>query len=263
MSYILDALKKADRERNLAKVPTLTTVHVPVYVTRQRVAVWAVAAGLLSGGVYVWLWPPWSPRTASVPVGSVATVGVAPPVSGTQPQPLPASPVTTSSPPAVASGDRPSWKSGGAPPQEGQRRSAREGMPSSLPNQSAPLPSPKRLHPLVETHPSKPGASEPGPSPASLRPEILPRAETPQHQVDQATVAAPSAGMALATLRDALPRMTLDVFVYTDVEAERMAIINGRRYVKGQSVDGLYLVEAIIPEGVVLSYQGEQAILRP
>jgi Type II secretion system protein B len=81
--------------------------------------------------------------------------------------------------------------------------------------------------------------------------------------MDRATVAPPSAPAALATLRDALPRMTLDVFVYTDVEAERMAVINGHRYVKGQSVDGLYLVEAIIPEGVVLSYQGEQAVLRP
>jgi hypothetical protein len=57
--------------------------------------------------------------------------------------------------------------------------------------------------------------------------------------------------------------MTLDVFVYTDVEADRMAVINGRRYVKGQLVDGLYLLEGITPEGVVLSYRGERAVLQP
>jgi general secretion pathway protein B len=260
MSYILDALKKADRERHLAKVPTLTTVHIPVYVTRQRVVVWAVAAVLLGSGLFVWFWPAWSRRTASAPVGSAATGGVASPVGGAPPRHSPASPITTSSPPPVASGDRLLPRPSGVSPQEGLRR---PGMPSSRPSQSGPAPTPKPLRPLVETHPSELEAAEPGPSPTSLRPEILPRAEAVQRQMDRATVAPPSAPAALATLRDALPRMTLDVFVYTDVEAERMAVINGHRYVKGQSVDGLYLVEAIIPEGVVLSYQGEQAVLRP
>jgi hypothetical protein len=57
--------------------------------------------------------------------------------------------------------------------------------------------------------------------------------------------------------------MTLDVFVYTDVEAERMAVINGRRYVTGQLVDGLYRIDGITPEGVVLTFEGEQFVLRP
>ena len=57
--------------------------------------------------------------------------------------------------------------------------------------------------------------------------------------------------------------MTLDVFVYTDAEADRMAVINGRRYIKGQLVDGHYLVESISPEGVVLRYNDERAVLRP
>ncbi len=57
--------------------------------------------------------------------------------------------------------------------------------------------------------------------------------------------------------------MKLDILVYTDVPADRMVIINGQRYVVGQYVDGLYLLEAITREGAVLSYQGEQAILPP
>ena len=57
--------------------------------------------------------------------------------------------------------------------------------------------------------------------------------------------------------------MTLDVFVYAKVKADRLAAINGRRYVEGQCVDGLYLLEEITPQGVVLSYQGERALLRP
>jgi hypothetical protein len=33
--------------------------------------------------------------------------------------------------------------------------------------------------------------------------------------------------------------MTLDVFVYTNVKADRLVAVNGRRYVEGQYVDGL------------------------
>jgi hypothetical protein len=64
-------------------------------------------------------------------------------------------------------------------------------------------------------------------------------------------------------LREAMGKMTLDVFVYADAEADRMVIINGTRYVKGQRVDGLYLVEDITSEGAILSFQGERALLRP
>ncbi|HWT81574.1 MAG TPA: general secretion pathway protein GspB [Candidatus Methylomirabilis sp.] len=57
--------------------------------------------------------------------------------------------------------------------------------------------------------------------------------------------------------------MRLDVFVYTGVKADRMVVINGRRYAEGQYVDGVYLLEEITSEGAVLSYQGERALLRP
>jgi hypothetical protein len=42
-----------------------------------------------------------------------------------------------------------------------------------------------------------------------------------------------------------------------------MVVISGRRYVKGQLVDGRYLLEDITPEGAVLSYRGERTLLRP
>jgi hypothetical protein len=57
--------------------------------------------------------------------------------------------------------------------------------------------------------------------------------------------------------------MKLDVFVYTDVEVDRMVVINGRKYVVGQLVNGVYLLEGITREGAVLTYQGERLVLRP
>jgi hypothetical protein len=60
-----------------------------------------------------------------------------------------------------------------------------------------------------------------------------------------------------------MAKMTLNVLVYTQTAAERMVIINGKRYVKGDYVDGQYRIEDITREGALLGYQGEQAVLQP
>jgi len=41
-----------------------------------------------------------------------------------------------------------------------------------------------------------------------------------------------------------------------------MVFINGRKYVEGQQVDGGYLLEAISPEGAVLTRDGQRFFLR-
>ena len=65
------------------------------------------------------------------------------------------------------------------------------------------------------------------------------------------------------SLRDAMAKMTVETLLHTENPEQRMVVINGRRYVEGQYVEGRYLIEAITPEGAVLSYQGERALLTP
>ncbi len=60
-----------------------------------------------------------------------------------------------------------------------------------------------------------------------------------------------------------MAKMTLNILVYDDSEAARRVVINGRKYVKGDYVDGHYLVEDITLEGAVLSFDGQRALLRP
>ncbi len=60
-----------------------------------------------------------------------------------------------------------------------------------------------------------------------------------------------------------MAKMTLNVLVVTQAEAERMVIINGKRYMRGDLVDGRYQIEEITREGAVLSLEGERALLRP
>jgi hypothetical protein len=57
--------------------------------------------------------------------------------------------------------------------------------------------------------------------------------------------------------------LSLDVLVYSEVPAERMVFINGRKYVEGQTVTGDTVLEQITPDGAVLLQQGRQIVLRP
>jgi hypothetical protein len=53
------------------------------------------------------------------------------------------------------------------------------------------------------------------------------------------------------------------MLLHSESAAERLALINGRKYLEGQKIDGTVLVEAITPKGVMLSYEGERYLLTP
>ena len=268
MSFILDALKKADRERNLNKVPTFTTVHVPVYVTGRRVALWAVAGALLGGAALVW----WLRPPTEAPVSTVQprpSVAVTPPARQPDPTREPASGAVASLSPAVLPESVPS-RPNAAPRPGAQRHAERDRTAGLRPNPPAPKPLPQPPSVPIQPEIRQTRPVEPAPPVLPLpRPEAQPNAEAslpPSVAVPPSVVvppARPPASPAPPALQEAVSKMTLEVFVYTDVEADRMAVINGRRYVKGQLVDGLYLVEGINPDGVTLKYRDERAVLRP
>jgi hypothetical protein len=294
MSFILDALKKADRERNLNKVPTFTTVHIPVDVTGRRMVLWVVAGGLLGAVALVW----WLRPFTEPPVAAVQPrpgVSVTLPAEPIEPERGPASAVAGSVPPAVLPEPVPVTPSAAPPRARRQAASERaaglrpalpvpklspQPPPAALPAEAggaAPvtsvppaLPAPRpetQARPDMIRPPSAtiPGASPPAPpaqsAPLPGAPPTVEAARIPSVASPRAPL--PPAAPAQPTLREALSKMTLDVFVYTEVETDRMVVINGRRYVKGQLVDGLYLVEGINPDGVVLTYRDERAVLRP
>ena len=101
MSYILDALKKAERERGLARVPDLGSVHTePRAPRRGRWAVGAVALALLA--LLLWAFYPGADR--DLPPGAEAPGG----------KPVAALPVAVEAPagdlPAAARGEEPALR---------------------------------------------------------------------------------------------------------------------------------------------------------
>jgi len=261
MSYILDALKKADRERNLSRVPTLTTVHVSVYAAGRRVALWMVAVVLVSGGLAVWLLRASPTEIPAAPVASAPGVDVLSSVTGPDAERISARPEVPDLPaPVVKSAPR--GLPAPQPQRDARRQPEREPTPGSGPGSRGSSQAPQSVLAPVASPEARIRPGEPGPT-APTHPAVPEKVESTPTRVDPAPPVAPPAPAAPPSLQAALGKMTLDVFVYTNVEADRMVVINGRRYVQGQLVEGLYLLEAIVPDGVVLSYQGERAVLRP
>ncbi|MFZ3140639.1 MAG: hypothetical protein WA147_08620, partial [Polaromonas sp.] len=111
MSYILDALKRADAERERGAVPGLQSHHAAApapqggHGPRNRVwlaaaAVVVVVLGGMAAGVWFWKMPASSVRLAAVQPAVVATPPVAAPL--TPPVPMPAPAPIPAAPPAVA-----------------------------------------------------------------------------------------------------------------------------------------------------------------
>jgi hypothetical protein len=57
-------------------------------------------------------------------------------------------------------------------------------------------------------------------------------------------------------------RLKLDALVFAPAAADRMAFIDGQKYVEGQRLEGL-TIESITQEGVVLTDGSRRFVLRP
>jgi hypothetical protein len=57
------------------------------------------------------------------------------------------------------------------------------------------------------------------------------------------------------------PKLQVQVVLYSEVPAERLVFIDGRRYAEGQRIDAETVVERITPQGAVVTRRGESFTL--
>ena len=244
MSYILDALKKAERERGLAEVPTLETMHG--HSARIRVHLWMIPGLFVLGSlVALWFILP-SLRSGSTPSSSIP--------DGTVPTPNPSAFIRSQKVPPVA-----------VTPQGPQSNALVEDPPNL--NAHVPEMEPRNSLSRVQRFNQSNSPSiipEGTPKPQELPPQeaierILPGpSDEPSVQISSESAAARPLSLA-----DAIAGMTMSIHMFSDDKAERMVFINGRKYLEGDYVDKVYLLESITPEGAVLRYGTTRAILRP
>ncbi len=295
MSYILDALRKAERERRATPVPTLDATHGGPGPARHRTWPWALAVAM--SAVAIWgLWGLWAPGPPD-PVREALAPHA--PVAG------PASPARGPSTPSGAAGGPVELSSARVEPGPGQAAGASTGRPpvalepSGPTARVAPVPTPAkapdapraaddardesaegaetrtpaagRPRPPLSGAPGGSGTGErrsagaPSPAPTTAGPAV-PAVPVVPPIAALAPAPSPEIGpgrVPPAWPADPLARLSLDVLVYSDLPAERLVFINGRKYVEGQAVNGDTVVEQITPEGAILRRQDQRIVLRP
>lgn len=225
MSYILDALKKVDQEREFGAVPGLATPH-EVDHPRPRLFRWRwVIAALLSVNVVL------------VAVLLVKRDTEAPEMA----------PVT------------PEWQQAKADdPLVQPGRQAREGRPGqALTPGGTALPQNEQAFSIGELAASPKPLNSPN-SESPLQPED-------SVEMRPETVAPASGTSQLQSwyelpqefrMRLSLPR--LDLHVYSEDPQSRFILVNLKKFREGETLESGLLLEEIVPEGMVMRYRGER-----
>ena len=224
MSFILDALKKSESDRQRQSGPAL--FEVKVAAPRTRLPLWAIAiAGLLAVNLAIVMWMLWRhPATRTAADG----------------QPLLA-PAAAAGPPAAAAGPQAAAATTPAP------------SPASVP---PPAPSPV----LVPNPGATSGGSD---NPDDYAPATEPAAPPLLgSRVRRGTAdGVPLYQDAAATPGTRIPQLRLDLHVFALRPQDRFVMINMHKLREGDSLPEGVHVDSITPEGAVLSYSGSRFLL--
>lgn len=244
MSFIYEALKRAEDE-HAKGLPGPRVIRRPAFLgARPPWWMWALI-GVLGANAAVLVTlviargsrPPAatpSAVTSSEPVS--APMVSRPPDAETAPAPPAARPLPP--PPAVAK--RPATVV--TPPAARVDPRQRASTPSAV------------AHEAVAPRPSTPSSPVTPPSPA-----VAPAVSPPVPAVAPPASAPAPARATPPTVES--PKLQVQVVVYSDVPAERLVFIDGRRYAEGDRVDAETVVERITADGAVVTRRGERITL--
>jgi general secretion pathway protein B len=225
MSFILDALKKSESERQRQAGPAL--LEMRIVRPSRRLPVWALVVGvLLIISVAVLAWLAWhstaAPATAAAPVAPAA---------------------------AGAAGNAPA----AAPP------AATVAQPplGTVPGTPGAAPAPATLIPPLAAAPtpSQAATAATDSNPADTEPAVTPPAGSTREAESTSNL------HTYAELGGSLPELRLDLHVYAPNPAERYAFINMHKVREGDTTAEGVQVKEITREGVVLDYRGTEFLL--
>jgi general secretion pathway protein B len=243
MSFILDALKKSENERQRQVGPSLADVQV----SERRIDKpwWAVAVGALLvlnlGVLLVVLMRDGDARSSAPrPATENSAAETSATAAGTQmPLPASASRMPRGNPSLVAQTD-PSVRS----------LADEAGHDPDL---------------AVDADPQLTAAANVPDGPPLVRPieapTVAPATIPPQAAAQAAQDEVLPTQMDLAAGGTSLPEMHLDIHVYSAKPADRFVFVNMRKYTEGQALKEGPTLERITPEGAVLNHRGLRFLL--
>ena len=251
MSYILDALRKAERERHLGQPPSLTTPPLAAEPGRRRLGPWlGVGLGLgLNAALLAFFLTRIQPAAPPVIAASPAPTATSTPF---QPAASPSLP-----PAKEASGREESPVTVREPAEP--VASPRSAAASATTTSTTPAPVTPRREPV-----DKPALSEPSP-PSVPRPSRERREEPSRPSLKPGSVTlapAPEPVPLLETLsagaRRGIPALNLDIHIHSVDPDKRFVVINGRRYREGDRLGEGPMLETVTRDGAILRQGGQR-----
>jgi general secretion pathway protein B len=263
MSYILEALKKSQQERELGHVPTLESSSFLSGEAGARPSPWALVAVILAGLAVI--------------------IALYSAFRGDPPIPEPAESVSDRARSAIKLEDTTNSPSPSAPadaePEPDTAASSREANSSSLPGKEA---SADSQHTVIVAAPAAPAplpveATETETPPAS--PEETKGTRIPQDLVSdieafKRDVLAERSGKPRPEVkskktrpqdlrlpkkvRESMPEFDMSAHIYDKEPAKRFVLINGLKTREGEESREEITVEEILPDGAILRFEGNR-----
>jgi len=227
MSYILEALKKADQTRTVGEVPGLESAHWGERRSRSpRKYRWllVVVALLVVNGILL---------AVLLDRYSVEEAGV-----------------------AVEDGDKTDTR----PEAVAVRPVPRKEKKNPGVQQVAPRPKVARPVQAPPASPVTPGMARPAPVPVSPDAPSIAMPPAPQ-PVQAAPSGVPTWGELSLEFRSGFTLPRIDVHVYAEKPARRFILVDLEKYREGDTLASGAVVEKILPEGVQLYYQGKKFLV--
>lgn len=224
MSYILEALKKSEQQRQRGVTPTLPTAPITVAASKRPLLMYygALAVVLLGIGITIGWLRPWQaeqPAPAAKPIAAKPSI----------PAPQQAALAPLAAPPAMG------------------KKAAQE-LPAPVP------PPPARPAPVVEAIKPDTPASAASPAAVASAPQVAPEntaipAVARKQEVIAKTELPPA-------IQQEIPALTIQLHAYANKPGERLVSINFKTLREGEFLMQGLRLEQITPDGVIFSYKG-------
>lgn len=232
MSYILEALRKSEQERNPQKVPDLATHHTQIQkAPRSKFPYWVILVIIILNGLFLLYMMDWATEPAVVPAVSNAPQ----PPSQTQPQ------VQTESQPT------PVTKAETVPvPSFG-----RENSETMVEQQTVKTEAESRV--VAEAAPVAANVQSP-----VAEPEVFKPAPVPEVKLDSSSVT--NISDLNYDFQQTIPDMEFSTHVYVSGGGS-FVIINGKSLGDGMAISRGLVIKKIVSDGIILEFRGRRFFL--